>query len=179
MLGCVMAIVMAGRLEKDSIYTEPLRAKGVADGEDTTRFGAATAQTVGDVMLEPVPPVRENAPLHEIADLFIRNSNNFLPVVDADNRLLGIVALHDLKEHLGAGAELGAVIAYDVMRPPPRCATPNQRLVDVFHLALASEQQNIPVVSTLTEQRLVGRLSRAQVLGLFAETIAAGSKPGL
>ena len=179
MLGCVMAIVMAGRLEKDSIYTEPLRAKGVADGEDTTRFGAATAQRVGDVMLAPIPPVRENAPLREIADFFLRNSNNFLPVVDADNRLVGIIALHDLKEHLGAGAELGAVIAYDVMRSPPRCATPNQRLVDVFHLALASEQQNIPVVSTLTEQRLVGRLSRAQVLGLFAETIAAGSKPGL
>ena len=63
------------------------------------------------------------------------------------------------------------------MRPPPRCVTPNQTLVDVFNLALASEQQNIPVVSTLTENRLVGALSRAQVLGLFAETIGASSKP--
>lgn len=179
MLGCVMAIVMAGRLEKDSIYTEPLRAKGLLDGEDTTRFGAATAQKVGDVMLAPVPPVRENAPLREIADRFLTNSNNFLPVVDAEHRLLGVVALHDLKEHLGAGAELAAVIAYDVMRPPPRCATPNQRLVDVLPLALMSEQQNIPVVSTLTENRLVGALSRAQVLGLFSESIAASSKTGI
>jgi len=39
-----------------------------------------------------------------------------------------------------------------------------------------SEQQDIPVVSTLEEMRLVGALSRAHVLGLFAETIAAGSK---
>ena len=179
MLGCVMAIVMAGRLEKESIYTEPLRLKGLMEGEETTRFGAATAQTVGDVMLAPVPPVRENAPLREIADRFLTNVNNFLPVVDAENRLLGIVALHDLKEHLGAGAELSVVIAYDVMRPPPRCATPNQRLVDVLPLALVSEQQNIPVVSTLTENRLVGALSRAQVLGLFSESIAASSKTGI
>jgi CIC family chloride channel protein len=177
MLGCVTAIVMAGRLEKDSIYTEPLREKGVSTGEDTTRFGAATAQRVGDVMLAPVPPVRENAPLREIAARFLTNSNNFLPVVDAEERLLGIVALHDLKEHLGAGTELSVVIAYDVMRPAPRCVTPNQRLVEVFNLALASEQQNIPVVNTLVENRLVGALSRAQVLGMFAETIAAGSKP--
>jgi len=124
-----------------------------------------------------VPPVRENATMREMADRFLTNSNNFVPVVDAEHRLLGIVALHDLKEHLNAGAELGVVIAYDVMRPPPRCVTPNQSLVDVFNLALASEQQNIPVVSTLTENRLVGALSRAQVLGLFAETIAASSKP--
>jgi hypothetical protein len=54
--------------------------------------------------------------------------------------------------------------------------TPNQQLVDVFNLALASEQQNIPVVSTLEEMRLVGALSRTHVLGLFAESIAAGSK---
>lgn len=179
MLGCVMAIVMAGRLEKESIYTEPLRLKGLMEGEETTRFGAATAQTVGDVMLAPVPPVRETAPLREIADRFLTNANNFLPVVDAEHRLLGIVALHDLKEHLGAGAELSVVIAYDVMRPPPRCATPNQRLVDVLQLALVSEQQNIPVVSTLTENRLVGALSRAQVLGLFSEIIAASSKTGI
>jgi CIC family chloride channel protein len=179
MLGCVMAIVLAGRLEKESIYTEPLRLRGLAASEETTRFGAATAQKVGDVMLAPVPPVRENAALREIADRFLTSANNFLPVVDAEHRLLGVVALHDLKEHLGAGAELSVVIAYDVMRPPPRCATPNQRLVDVLNLALASEQQNIPVVSTLTENRLVGALSRAQVLGLFAETIAAGSKTGI
>jgi len=179
MLGCVMAIVIANRLEKDSIYTEPLREKGYEAGEDTTRFGAATAQRVGDVMMAPVPPVFDTTRLPELAQRFLLRTNNFLPVVDAQQRLVGIVALHDLKEHLGAGAELGAVIAADVMRPLPAVVTPNQRLVDVFNLALASEQQNIPVVSTLTEMRLVGALSRAQVLGLFAETIAAGSKSTL
>jgi chloride channel protein, CIC family len=179
MLGCVLAIVMAGRLEKESIYTEPLRLKGLGDGEETTRLVAATAQKVGDLMIAPVPPVRENAGLREIADRFLTNSNNFLPVVDAEDRLLGIVALHDLKEHLGAGAELNVVIAYDVMRPPPRCATPNQHLVDVLQLALVSEQQNIPVVSSLAENRLVGALSRTQVLGIFSELIAASSKAGV
>lgn len=177
MLGCVVAIVMANRLEHDSIYTEPLREKGFQAGEETTRFGAATAQRVGDVMIAPVPPVLETTRLPELAQRFLLKTNNFLPVIDLEQRLVGMVALHDLKEHLGAGAELSAVIAYDVMRPPPPCVTPNQRLVDIFNLALASEQQNIPVVNTLKEKKLVGALSRAQVLGLFAETIAASSKP--
>ena len=176
MLSCVMALVMAGRLERNSIYTEPLRLKGLLEAEETAQFGAATTQKVSDVMLAPVPPVGETATLPELAQRFLSSANNFLPVVDAERRLVGMVALQDLKEHLGAGHELSAVIACDVMRPPPRCVTPNQRLVDVFNLALASQQQNIPVVSTHESCRLVGALSRTHVLGLFAESIAASSK---
>ena len=46
--------------------------------------------------------MRENTPLREIADRFLTNPNNFLPVVDAQQRLLGVVALQDLKEFLNA-----------------------------------------------------------------------------
>ena len=88
---------------------------------------------------------------------------------------VGVVALQDLKEYLGAGEEFRGVIAYDFMRPPPSCVTPNQRLVDVLPVVLVSEQRNIPVVNTLKENRLVGALPRAQVLGLFSEAIAASS----
>ncbi len=173
MLGCVLALLVANRLEKDSIYTEPLREKGVVSGDETTRLGAATAQRVGDVMLAPVPPVLETTSLPELAKRFLTSANNFLPVVDRRRRLVGVVALQDLKEHLGAGIELRAVIASDVMRPPPPCVTPNQRLVDVFNLALSSPQQNIPVVSTLKDMRLVGALARGDVLDLFSENVGA------
>jgi len=176
MLACVVSILVANRLHPASIYTEPLRLKGVLLSHDTTHTGAATERTVGDLMRAPVPPVRETATLGEIADRFLTSPNNFLPVVDGKGQLVGIVALHDLKEYLGAGDELRAVIAYDIMRPPPACVTPNQRLLDVLPVALASEQLNIPVVNTLKENRLVGALARAEVLGLFSEAIAASSK---
>jgi chloride channel protein, CIC family len=176
MLGCVVALVISNRLEKDSIYTEPLRAKGFQEAEDSSHFGVATAQRVGDVMLAPVAPVAEATMLPDLAKRFLTSANNFLPVVDGEQRLVGMVALQDLKEHLGAGQELRAVIAADVMRPPPPCVTPHQRLVDVFNLALASQQQNIPVVNTLSDRRLVGSLARSQVLDLFSESIIAGNK---
>jgi hypothetical protein len=37
--------------------------------------------------------------------------------------------------------------------------------------------RNIPVVSTPAENRLVGSLSRAQMLAIFSEAIAEKSKP--
>jgi CBS domain-containing protein len=175
MLACVVSMLVVRRLHPTSIYTEPLRRKGLIVPQEATASEAAAERTVGDLMRVAVPPVRETATLREIGDRFLTGANNFLPVVDAKNQLVGLVALQDLKEYLGADEEFRGVIAYDFMRPPPPCVTPNQRLVEVLPVVLASEQRNIPVVSTLRENRLVGALPRAEVLGLFAEAIAASS----
>ena len=134
-------------------------------------------QTIGDLMRAPVTPVRENTPLREIADQFLTNSNNFLPVVDAQQRLLGMVALQDLKEFLNAAQNLDAVIASDVMRPPPQCLTPGQRLLEALPAVLESELRNVPVVNNPAENKLVGAVIRAEVLAIFSEAIAAKSDP--
>ena len=127
-------------------------------------------------MHAPVTPVRENATLSEVAERFLTSANNFVPVVDARNQLLGVLALHDLKEYLGDGDQVLGVIAYDLMRPPPPCVTPNQRLLEILPVVLASDMRNIPVVNTLKENRLVGALSRGEVLSTFSEVIAASGK---
>jgi CIC family chloride channel protein len=178
MLACVVAMLVASRFVPDSVYTEPLRRKGLSVTQESTSLGATMERTVGDITRAPVPPVRENATLSELAERFLTSSNNFLPIVDAKQQLIGLVALQDLKEYLNAGNELSAVIAYDVMRPPATCVTPNQRLLDVLPVVLASEQRNIPVVNSLKENRLIGSITRSEVLNLFSEAIASGSTPG-
>ncbi len=70
-------------------------------------------------------------------------------MVDAQDRLLGLVALQDLKSHLGD--------------------------TDALPALLASEQRNVPVVNSLAERRLVGSVLSAEVLGTMAEAIAMGS----
>jgi chloride channel protein, CIC family len=178
MLACVVSILVASRFVAESVYTEPLRRKGLSVTQESTTLGATMERTVGDITRAPVPPVRENATLSQLAERFLTSSNNFLPIVDAKQQLIGLVALHDLKEYLNAGDELSAVIAYDVMRPPATCVTPNQRLLDVLPVVLASEQRNIPVVNSLKENRLIGSITRSEVLNLFSEAIAASSTPG-
>jgi CIC family chloride channel protein len=177
MLATVVATLVARQLHAGSIYTDHMQLKGLSLRREIDQAGAATDQTVGDLMRAPVPPLRENVPFREIADRFVANANNFFPVVDARQQIIGLVALHDLKEFLNSGAELGSVIAYDIMRPPPPCLTPGQRLVDALPLVLQSELRNIPVVNDLAEKRLVGSLSRAEALALFSEAIAEKSKP--
>jgi CIC family chloride channel protein len=116
-------------------------------------------------------------PLQEIASRFLTSPNNFVPVVDADRRLLGVVALQDLKEFLSDARELEGVIACDVMRPPPKCLTPGQRLLDALPLVLECELRNVPVVNNPNENKLVGSVSRAELLAIFSEAIAEKSGP--
>ena len=177
MLACVVSILVARQLHPESVYTEHLRLKGLALGEDTSRPGASMEQTVGDLMRAPVQPVRESTPFREIASRFLTNPNNFLPVVNAQQQLLGVVALQDLKEFLNSGQELSAVIAGDVMRPPPKCLTPGQRLLDALPTVLESELRNVPVINNPRENKLVGAVVRAEVLAIFSEAIAAKSDP--
>jgi CIC family chloride channel protein len=176
MLACIVSVIVAGRFHAASIYTEPLRRKGLFISQEATTSEAATERTVADIMRAPVTPVRETATLREVADRFFTSANNFLPVVDAHGKLVGLLALQDLKEHLSGADEFRAIIAYDVMRPPPACVTPSQKLLEVLPVVLGSEQRNIPVVNTLKENRLVGALARAEVLSIFSEAIAAGAK---
>jgi CIC family chloride channel protein len=175
MLACAVSTLVARRLHPESIYTEPLRRRGIGLDRESPRPGIATEKTVADLMRQPVPPMRENTSFRKIADRFLTSSVNFIPVVDEKQRLLGMVALHDLKEYLNAGHELNSVIASDVMRMTPTWLTPNQRLSDVLPQLLATELRNVPVVDSATGFRLVGTLARAEALGLLAEAINARS----
>jgi CIC family chloride channel protein len=177
MFACVVSVLVARQLHPDSIYTEHLRLKGISLERESEQTGAAMGQTIGDMMHPPVPPMRETSSLREVAERFLGSPNNFVPIVDENKKLIGIVALQDLKEFLNSPHNLGSVIAYDLMRPPPKTLTPGQRLLDALPIVLQSELRNIPVVNSAKENHLVGSVSRAEVLAIFSEAIAEKSKP--
>jgi CIC family chloride channel protein len=173
MLACAVATLVGRGFHPESIYTEPLRIKGLAADRQNQQLGAATQKTVGELMREPVQPVAETATLPQLADRFLTSSNNFLPVIDDARRLIGIVALQDLKSYLNAGQELTGVIASDVMRAPPACLMPNQHLLEVLPTILNSELRNVPVVNNATDFKLVGAVLRTEALSFLSETIAS------
>ncbi len=176
MLACAIAAILSRQLHADSIYTAAVQEKALLLDRDSEAIGAATKTTVADLMLEPVPPVAETTRFAELADRFIASTVNFLPVTDQDRRLVGMVALQDLKEYLQMGAELSAVIAADVMRPAALFLTPQQTIMSVLPKLLEAELRNIPVVNNPVERRLIGRLVRADALGLLSEAIATSGQ---
>jgi CIC family chloride channel protein len=175
----VVAVVAARRVHPQSIYTDVLRHREVVAGRESDRPGAGLECTVGDLMQAPVQPLRETSSVADVAQRFLEGTNNYLPVVDGERRLVGVVALQDLKEHLTHGDELRGVIAFDVMRPPPAVVMPGQRLLEALPTIVGSDLRNVPVVNNRTEMRLVGAIVRAEALGMVAEAIDGVNKPGM
>lgn len=172
MLACVISTLVSKYVHADSVYTEPLRGRGLSLEREQVEAGLVSHRTVGDLMREPVAPLLVTTPFRQVADRFLTSPHNYLPVVDQQNHIVGMIALHDLKEHLNAGEELSLVIAYDIMRPPPVVLTPSQSLMDALPVLLTCDLRNLPVVNSPQEKRLVGSLSRAEALGLLSEAMA-------
>ncbi len=175
LVASAVAALVGRRFCPEDVYTGPLRRRGVLLEREVERLGMTTQKTVGDLMRSPVRPVLTNTKYREVVNRFMSSPVNFLPVVTAGGRLVGILALEDLKQHLGDAEELGSVIAHDIMRPPPPCLTPEQKVLDVLPVLLASELRNVPVVDTRRDMRLVGAVNRPEALGLLVEAIGARS----
>ena len=179
MVATVLAVLVARRIHRESIYTEVLRHRGIGVSRESEHPGAALECTVGDLMQPPVPPVHETASIKDMAKRFLTGSNNYIPVVNSNKRLVGIIALHDLKSHLTHDEDIKGIIAYDLMRPPPPVLSPGQPLLEALPIIVASEQRNVPVVNNPNEMRLVGCLVRAEAMTVVAEAIDGRSQPGL
>ena len=81
----------------------------------------------------------------------------------------------DLKEYLHMGDELKSVIAFDIMKPIPKCLTPGQRLDEALPVLLEAEMRNVPVINNRVEKKLIGAVNRAEALGQLAEAMTASS----
>lgn len=65
---------------------------------------ALRATFVGSVMKRDIQSVAPDATLREAAQLLVKGHYGCLPVVDADNRLVGIITNHDIVEKIVAKA---------------------------------------------------------------------------
>ncbi|TKB94328.1 MAG: CBS domain-containing protein [Nitrospira sp.] len=92
-----------------------------------------------------------------------------VPVVDAEDRLLGIVSEHDLLGALDDGKKLGAVTASDIMTCNPYSIHPEAMLPTLIHVLRASDLIRVPVVDA--DDKLVGVIARRDVLRAY---LAAG-----
>ncbi|QIY53566.1 CBS domain-containing protein [Streptomyces sp. RPA4-5] len=121
---------------------------------------------VGSVMTDDVISALSGTPVADIARWLAEYDINGLPVVDAEDRVLGVVSATDLKRTQRA-ASVGDVLTADaVMSTPARTVRADDSVVRVARLMSTSGMERLPVVDE--EARLVGMVTRRDVLQIFA-----------
>jgi CBS domain-containing protein len=145
---------------------------------------------VRQVMTTPAVTVRPETSFPEIVAKLLDNDISGMPVVDDEDRLVGVVSeadlvgrqvfgyrrrmLHVLADHLHGRdtiriRKVGGLTAADLMTPRPDAVGPGDHLVDAARRMLEGGHKRLPVVD---DGRVVGVVARHDFLRPFARSDA-------
>jgi CIC family chloride channel protein len=171
LLATIVAVVVATRLEPESIDTLGLTAEG-----------KSLHPTADRVILDRIPvetvyrrqfdTVADDTPLPEILRLIGESPSSTFPVIDGHGELVGMLSFAALRpilleEHLGP-----LVVAHDLADLNVPTLTPDAGLGEAFRLMDAEGLEDIPVVDRANPRRVIGMLSRADLIAAYNRTVA-------
>ncbi len=165
LVAAAAASLVARGIHDDSIYTEALRRKR---GADLLFPGATQSLAVRSVMRPDQETVAPDVPVPALLDRFIAARRNHLYVLDAEGRFTGAVALRDVGRALREMGEPSASRARDVADPAFPVVTPDDSLDAALETFWTTETERLPVVSNRQERKLLGTVSRRDILGVYA-----------
>ncbi|MEV7236633.1 CBS domain-containing protein [Streptomyces sp. NPDC051020] len=119
-------------------------------------------RTVGEVMTSEVVCASRRTPLDDVVRLLDRHRIRALPVVDHDDKVVGVVSGADLAH----GSV--ATTAGELMTTPAVTIHPEQRVSDAARLMERQKVDRLPVVDE--EDRLIGIATRRDLLRVFLRT---------
>jgi CIC family chloride channel protein len=176
MLSVGIATVIADRITDDSVYTTPLRRRGVIYGEPDDVDIMQTVR-VGEVMTVRPDTVPASMPVDELRREFRRTRHHGFPVVDGE-RLVGVVTLTDLARSAGevTGDLLGeqhgeALTAADICTRRVLTVTPADPVFRALRRLASIDVGRLPVVAEEDHGRLVGLVRRADVVKAYQRAV--------
>jgi CBS domain-containing protein len=168
MLAAIISSLLAKRLRRWSIYTEPLRGRGIElpwRMEEAVLAGLKAAD-----LARPDPEIlRPTDDYRKVVETFLSGRRQRLFVVGDDERLLGAISLHDIKYVLEHPEALTAVLAHDLMAPVGTVVGQDERLHRATQLFAQSDYERLPVVDD--DGRLLGVLAKRDLLAVYAQEV--------
>ncbi|MEU5999011.1 CBS domain-containing protein [Streptomyces sp. NPDC047197] len=125
-------------------------------------------------MTDEVVQARPDAPFKELAALLTAHRISGLPVVDEDDKVVGVVSQTDLARRQATRpdrfrpASPHAPTARTLMTTPAVTVHPEQRVVDAARIMERRHVARLPVVDE--EDRLIGITTRRDLLRVFLRT---------
>jgi CIC family chloride channel protein len=163
MMGCVIAYYLSIGIEPTSIYSEALKRKGARIFDEQL-----TNLRVVDLMKAGPPVVPVTAGFTEIAQSFITHRYNYLYVVDANRRFVGVVSMHDIKPYLNEPEMADVIIAEDILHEDFATVTPNVPLAQALELFARHDGERLPVLDE-KEHKLLGSISKSDLILAIAD----------
>ena len=174
MLCTAVAYITARRLFPTSIYSEWLRRRGenISHGRD---LAVLERLLVGDAYNPNPFSIRDADSITEILTAIGSTPQAEFPVLDDDGRLVGVVTYGDLRNVLAEKERLAPLlIAADIANTEIEPVTPRDTLRTALERIGVHGSLTLPVVDGEDGRRLVGLISRQEILTAYDRDLLRG-----
>lgn len=115
MLAIVLATGISHVVSHDTVYTRKLLRRGI-DIDEPADPGIAD-RPVSTVMTATPAPINTDSDLREVARIFAASGASSLPVVDRENRYVGILTAHEIMDAVASGDDTGVLALCTEVEP--------------------------------------------------------------
>lgn len=109
--------------------------------------------------------------LKKLTEAVSRSKRNIFPVVDEQERLVGLISLEDIREIMFDSSRYDSVTVGQLMRPPVAIAEIGEDMITVMEKFDKSGVWNIPL---LDQGRYVGFVSKSRIFSLYRDRLSSG-----
>jgi len=168
MFACVVSDAVSITISKETIYTEKLVRKGIrySYGREVNILETVFAE---EVMFTEVETIRSDTPLKEVLHRIVETGYQGFPCVDADGKLTGIITHADINRAFKEGMSPGDPVSMIEKEGSFVVAYPDENMEEIIEKMAATGHGHLPVVKRNDPTRLLGFITREDMIHLFRE----------
>ncbi|BAX79238.1 chloride channel protein [Labilibaculum antarcticum] len=167
MITATIAYLTIMYFEPHSIYTKRLAKRGelITHNKDKA---VLTLMKMGKVIETDLKRVDPNATLGELVKIISHSHRNIFPVVDEDEKLLGIVLLDDIRDIMFSPEMYDNTFVWGLMIMPPAILDVDAPMDKVMRKFEETGAWNLPVVQ---DEKYLGFVSKAKIFNVYRRVL--------
>ncbi len=171
MITCIFSTAISSKLSRESVYTLSLLRRNIHISQGSS-IDIMKSIFVRDVYTKTISPIPENLSFSDIVNQLLIAKDPYLPVLNAQEELVGMVSLTTIRELLFEKEILADVmIAGDVAEKNLVTAFSQDNCQTVLEKLDQNDLQGIPVVETSNPAKLLGMIWRRDIYAVYNKEI--------
>ena len=170
MITCIISSMVARQILKESIYSLKLLRRGI-NLEEGKEINVLKSIRVSEVMNTKVETITEALGLEKLAEIISKSKYNSFPVVTRGKKLTGILSFFDYNEAIFDENLRGLVVAKDIATSDVVTISTDDNLYNALEKITFKDFSILPVVSTDDPTKLMGVLTRRDIMGAYNKAV--------
>jgi chloride channel protein, CIC family len=180
MLAVIVSTTINRLIQKSSVHVQHLEEQGyqINEGRETNVLRSIF---IKDIDLNPINTIHEKTKLPELVERMIKSPSNSIYTVNDDKFITGVITEVELRPIMTEFENVkDFLVANDIANPHVAIAKPENDLDYILRLFSKVSVDSIPVISSDDEQKILGAISRQEVLLIYnRETLKLNLAEGL